>query len=621
MESIEQPFDSLARLREGDTSDKLELIDNAGGHKHGMGNGSSPEAENSPLHQNKATNSILHGPQNHGLRVIIISSIVFAMAVTVALILTIFLEPKQVHGHAAVSSQDSRCSKLGLNVIRQGGNAVDAAVTTAFCYSVVNPAHGGLGGGGFALVHDHKFKKSWGYNFREQAPAASTPDMITAANAEQSMLSVGVPGFVKGLHHIHSHHGVLPWKDVVYPSIELAESGVAVSQELAELLDGYTNIKAFEKEPLRSIFLTSGGSFKTVNNTYRLSKLARTLERVADDPESFYTGSLADEFVAEVRDAGGIISSQDMQDYEVHDLDIVATKLKELTVLGLSPPAGGVQVGLMLNMIDKLGWKKDQDKDGLVYHQLVETYKFGYGHRSLLGDPSTNAGMGATVSALLKPEFAASLVDRIDNNRTFPDPAHYSGDVPVVADKGTAHISVIDSSELMVSLSVSLNYPFGNQVMLPGLGILLNNELVDFDTNSSSPNALAPGKRPMSSIAPTIVINEDHPCNHRLVLGGVGGARITTALVETIVNSVIFKKNISSAVDAPRLRNELEPPGTYYEAGVSEKIRSVLEAKGHTLKPDPLTPYSPKIMAVEKTNDDVHAWSDYRGHGGPAAQF
>ncbi|KAK3777269.1 hypothetical protein RRG08_013471 [Elysia crispata] len=619
MESIEQPFDSLARLREGDTSDKLELIDNAASQKH-IGNGSSPEAENSPLHQNKATNSILHGPQNHGLRVIIISSIVFALAVTVALILTIFLEPKQVHGHAAVSSQDSRCSRLGLNIIRQGGNAVDAAVATAFCYSVVNPAHGGLGGGGFALVHDHKFQKSWGYNFREQAPAASSLDMIISEGAEQSMKSVGVPGFVKGLYHIHSQHGVLPWKDLVHPSIELAESGVIVSQELAEMLDLYANKKTFEKEPLRSIFLTRDGNFKTVNNTFRLVALAKTLERVRDNPDNFYTGSLADEFVNEVRKAGGIITRQDMEDYKVDSLDVLETKLKELTVLGLPPPAGGVQVGLMLNMIDKLGWKKDQDKDGLLYHQLIETYKFGYGHRALLGDPSSNAGMGATVAALLTPEFAASLVDRINNNHTFTDPAYYGGGIPA-SDKGTTHISVIDSSELMVSLSVSLNYPFGNQVMLSDLGMFLNNELMDFDTNSSSPNALAPGKRPMSSIAPTVLIHKEHPCSHRVILGGVGGARITTALVETIVNSVIFKKNISSAVDAPRLRNELEPPDTYCENGFSEKIRSVLESKGHTLKPDPLTPYSPKIMAVEKTNDDVKACADYRTHGGPAAQF
>ncbi|GFS28028.1 gamma-glutamyltranspeptidase 1 [Elysia marginata] len=618
MESIEQPFDSLARLREGETNDKLELIDSAGAQKY-TANGSSPEAENSPLHQSKTTNSILHGPQNHGLRVIIISSIVFALAVTVALILTIFLEPKQIHGHAAVSSQDSRCSQLGLNILKQGGNAVDGAIATAFCYSVINPGHGGLGGGGFALVHDHKFKKSWGYNFREQAPAASVPDMITASNANKSMVSVGVPGFVKGLHVMHSEHGVLPWKDLVHPSIDLAEYGVMVAQELSELLERYADRKLFDQEPLRSIFQTRDGSFKSVNNTYRIPQLARTLERVRDDPESFYTGSLADEFVAEVKAAGGIITLQDMKDYKVEAMDVVEAKLKEMTMIGLPPPAGGVQVGLMLNMIDKLGWKKDQEKDGLLYHQLIETYKFGYGHRSLLGDPATNPGMAATVAALLKPEFADGLVALIDNNRTFADPAYYGGGVPV-PDKGTAQISVIDSAEVMVSLSMSLNDPFGNQVMLPSLGIMLNNELMDFDQNASSPNGLLPGKRPLSSIAPTVLINEEHPCNHRLILGGVGGIRITTALVETIVNSVVFKKNISSAVDAPRLHNQLDPY-TLYEAGFNKKIRSVLEAKGHQLKLEPLTPFSPKVMAVEKTNDDVKAFADYRTRGGPAAQF
>lgn len=619
MESIEQPFDSLARLREGETNDKLELIDNSGGQKY-VGNGSSPEAENSPLHQNKATNSILHGPQNHGLRVIIISSIVFALAVTIALILTIFLEPRQVHGHAAVSSQDSRCSHLGLNTLKQGGNAVDAAVSTGFCYSIINPAHCGLGGGGFALVHDHKFKKSWGYNFRETAPAASSPNMITAQNAKMSMFSVGVPGFVKGLRHMHSQHGVLPWKDLVQPSIDLAESGVTVAQQLAEILVKDVDKNAFRQEPLRSIFLTQDGAFKTVNNTYRLPALARTLERVRDDPDSFYTGSLAEEFVNEVNAAGGIISLDDMKNFKIEDMKVLETKLKELTVLGLPPPAGGVQVGLMLNMIDKLGWKKEQANDGLLYHQLVETYKFGYGHRTLLGDPSTNPRMSGTVSALLTPEFAASLVARIDNNHTFSDPAYYGGGVSV-ADEGTGHISVIDSSEVMVSLTLSLNSPFGNQVMLPDLGIILNNQLMDFDQNASSPNGLAPGKRPLSSMAPSVLINEEHPCNHRLIMGGMGGMNITTALVETIVNSVILKKNISKAIDSPRLHNQLVPSITYYEPGFSEKIRSVLEAKGHILQLQPINPMSAQVMAVEKTNDDVKAWSDFRSYGGPAAQF
>ncbi|CAG5115859.1 unnamed protein product, partial [Candidula unifasciata] len=557
MESIEQPFDSITRINAempDTTNDKAGLIETNSPSQR-LFNGDSPKAESSPLHEAKSTNSILHGPQNRGLRIIIISSVVFALAVTVALIFTIYLEPKQVHGHAAVSCEDIRCSDIGLQILEDGGNAVDATVATAFCLGVVNPAHSGIGGGGFAIVHDHKLQKSVGYNFRETAPTSSQ-------EPHQESSKVGVPGMVKGLAQMHKMHGKLPWKDLLQPAIKLAYE-FTVSEELARALRS-TDLALFRQSNLKDLFLIDG-DFKDVNDSIRWPSLAATLKMIQNNPDSLYTGSLNDMFVNEYL-SSIIISSDDLKNYSVGQPETLRTKFKELTVVGLPPPASGALTALMLNMIDKLSWKENQGNDSLVYHQLIEVYKFAYAHKSFLGDPAFNVNMDNVTAHLISPELAAELVAKINDNTTLFNISEYgTSQFFPSSSAGMSHISVIDSSELMVSVTLGINSQFGSKILLAETGILLNNALEDFNDFTESPNTYEPGKSSLSSMSPMIMFHSEHPCAHRLIIGASNGEKILTGIVETVVNSVVFKMSLADAGAAPRVHDQLVPNVTYCE--------------------------------------------------------
>ncbi|CAL1532502.1 unnamed protein product [Lymnaea stagnalis] len=613
MESIEQPFDSITRIGQDmpDTHDKTGLIDTDGPLKH-VSNGDSPGAECSPLHQLKTTNSILYGPQNRGLRMIIITAIVFAVAITVALVLTIYLEPKQFHGHAAVACDDVRCSEIGLQVLKDGGNAVDATVAAAFCLVVVNPAHAGIGGGGFALVHDHKFKKSLGYNFRERAPFKLNPEQVSNTDFGSSVLSAGVPGLVKGLRDMHEKHGRLQWPDLIQPAIKLASGGFLVSEELARLLGENGQ---FVDPSLRELFM-DGGNPKVLNDTIVWTSLASTLRSIAQDSDSLYSGSLMESVNEEISRVGGVLSEEDLRNYTVLTPAVLETKFKELTVVTLAPPAGGALVALILKMADKIGWKDNQANVSLTYHQLIEIYKFVYAHRALLGDPLFNDGMEKLTEAILSDEFVAELTGMINDNQTYPDPKHYGPFSPGKS-SGTSHLSVIDSSELMVSATISMNSNFGSKIYLKNTGILLNNVLTDFDlTNLTAANGFASNKQPQSSMSPSVLYNAEHPCNHRLIIGGSGGMKITTGVSESIINAVVFKQNISSAICSPRVHNELVS-NTLYEEGISNEILDDLRAKGNTMELLPVSSSS-MVTGIEKSNDEIRAYADYRKFGGVA---
>uniref|UniRef100_A0A0B7A1Y2 Gamma-glutamyltransferase n=1 Tax=Arion vulgaris TaxID=1028688 RepID=A0A0B7A1Y2_9EUPU len=605
MESIEQPFDSLAHIASDftDTNDKTGLIETNTRTKQ-FANGDSPRAESSPLHQGKSTNSLLHGPQNKGLRIIIISSIVFAVAVTVALILTIYLEPKQVHGHAAVATEDARCSEVGLQVLQDGGNAVDAAVAAAFCLGVVNPAHSGIGGGGVALVDDHKFKKAEGYNFMETIPVAGL-------GRNQQSAFIGVPGFVKGLAMIHSTYGKLLWKDLLQPAIDLAQFGFSVSDELARVFQT-TDIEYFKKSKLGHIFL-NGNVYKDVNETIVWHELAATLRKIQDSPDSFYSGDLLADFLLDVEADGSIvITDQDMKNYTVQQPEVLKTQFKELTVVGLPPPAGGTLVALMLNMIDKLDWKQNHGSDGLTYHQLIEVFKFAYAQKSLLSDPAFDQNVENVTTHLTSPEFAAELVKKINNNNTFDSESEYGQLFTPSTSVGMSHISVIDSSELMVSMTLSLSSHFGSKILLPRTGIWLNNALQDFNGFSEE---VVPGRRSLSSMSPTVLYNNEHPCAHRLIIGASNGEKILTGIVQAVVNSVIFKMNMVDAIKAPRVHDQLVPNETLYESGIPGEVITNLAAKHHIMEPWIISESSCMVTGIEKTNDDILTYSDFRKFG------
>ncbi|KAK7091895.1 glutathione hydrolase 1 proenzyme-like [Littorina saxatilis] len=635
MESIEQPI-----FNPYGSDDKDELIDDPtprGASHLPSDKNSNSNNDTSPIQAAKGLLSSGReslSNQSRSLMIIIIGTIIFAIIITIALILTIYLIPKQIGGHAAVVTEVDTCSDIALDVMRRGGNAVDAAVAAAFCLGVVHPQSSGIGGGGFLLYHDHKNHKSVAYDFRETAPAMATPDMLMGhADVDMSGRAVGVPGELKGLAEVHQEWGSMDWYALVQPSIDLARYGFNVTKNLADSLANHVDIS---KIGVMSNFVevVYNGAFGREGQVMDRPDLVKTLEQVQDGgADVFYRGALGERFVDLVQENSGVIKMSDLEDYTVHRKEPVKSSFKGNTVVGMPAPSSGPTVALMLNMLEGFNWTHANIDLPETYYQMIETFKFGYGHRILLGDPTNpefKEDIENATAQFVSNEFAAALRAKIDNTS---HPASYYG--PAVAptlNKGTTHISVIDSNEVMVSLTLTNNYWFGTKLMTKD-GILANNEMMDFSapTGSLPPNKrnmIVPGMRPLSSMTPTIVYNTEHPCAKRVVLGASNGTRIITGVVETLVNAFLFDLSLRESVARPRIHNQLYPSAvTEYEdvespAGliyaISDEIVQALKQKNQTMVK--VTEGLSCVQAVMKINDDVQAYSDWR-KGGRAATF
>ncbi|KAL8569064.1 hypothetical protein ACOMHN_020506 [Nucella lapillus] len=639
MESIEQPI-----FNPYGSDDKDDLIVDPPSQRSGP-QSASPTSENdaSPAHSAKGllnAGKQAMSQQNRGLWIIIISTIVFAIIVTIALILTIYLLPRQISGHAAVVTEVEECSEVGLEMLKMGGNAVDAAVAAAFCLSVFHPQSSGIGGGGFLLFHDHKNDKSAAYNFRETAPHAAFATMLNGkTNKETSGLSVGVPGELKGLANVHSEWGTLDWDTLIQPAINYARDGFNVTKNLADTFRHHLILKHLPGGPTNGLLkhYTRGGHFVRAGDFIARPDLARTLEKIRDEgTRAFYEGSLGENFVHTVRKAGGVMTMDDLKTYTVLKSKPVVTTFKDHTVLGMPAPSSGPVVGLMLNMLEGFNWTEKSSALPLTYQQMIETFKFGFGHRSLLGDPANEkykADIENATTLLLSESLATTLRDKVDN--TSHDASYYGPSIAASPNMGTTHLSIIDSTEIMVSLTLTINLWFGSKLMTPD-GILANNEMLDFsfsDNAGSLPvnprNKIVPGMRPLSSMVPTIVFNKERPCATRIVTGASNGTRIITGVVETLANSFLFGMKMKKAVSAPRIHQQLYPnDNTFYEDVVSsgapngtdvfpaDIVRALAASQSMVAVSEGLS----CVSAISKLNDAVEAYADWR-KGGHAATY
>lgn len=620
------------------TDDKEELIDETGpksigNNKPASSDSNSPSAERSPLHAAKSLLSSgknVIADHNKGLWIIIISTIIFAVIITIALILTIYLVPKQIGGHAAVATEVPECSKIGLDIIKQGGNAVDAAVAAAFCLSVMHAQSSGIGGGGFLLYHDHKNGQSQAYDFRETAPAGAREAMLSDSPEAVSGASVGVPGMLKGLEEVHKEYGSMPWSGLLEPAIELALRGFNVTHSLAETFAKHVEVASMPQEPWNGLLRNyqAGNHFVMAGDIMTRTDLAATLQVIADEGSgAFYSGSFGKHFVAMVSANGGAMTMDDLKGYTVVKRDPVASSFKGFKVLGMPAPSSGPVVALILNMLEGFNWTEKNVSDPIAYHQMIETFKFAFAHRTLLADPFDSRYTEAienTTKQFLSDEFAASLRKKIDT-ATHPS-AYYGPQLPPVKNLGTAHISVIDASEVMISMTLTLNYWFGSKMMTQD-GILANNELLDFTLSSAgeSRNTMIPGKRPLSSMTPTIVYNADKPCAKRIVIGASNNTRIITGIVQTLVNAVVFDMNMTEAISRPRLHQQLYPSSeTEFEDIISynapggiaefpENIVATLKSFGQNMVP--VSEGTSTVQGIMKINDNIDAYSDWRKYG------
>jgi gamma-glutamyltranspeptidase/glutathione hydrolase len=546
--------------------------------------------------------------------------------------------------HGMVVSVHHLASDAGLDVLREGGNAVDAAVATGFALAVVHPAAGNLGGGGFMLLRTHDGHATF-IDYREKAPLAATETMYQDAHGnvfpadspESSIIgyrSIATPGSVAGMVYAERKYGKLGLARVMAPAIQLAENGfVLTAEEAHELTDPY--LARFPDS--KRIFQRDGNLYKE-GETFKQPELARTLQRIAADPDDFYHGKIAHELVDELHKGGALLTLEDLAQFTVVERAPVTGSFHNYTVISAPPPSsGGIVLISALNILESYDLAKLGDRTPASIHFITEAYRRAYMDRSdYLGDPDYNP---IPVAQLTSKKYAEAWRAGIDPNLATPSaslvrPAGFLPPAPKTPGQyhhesdQTTHYSVVDSEGNAVSVTTTLNNSFGSHVTAGSLGFLLNDEMDDFASKMGVPNmfgliqgpanAIAPGKRPLSSMTPTIVLEDG---KLRFVLGSPGGARIITTVANIFLSAAEGGLNIQQAVDAPRFHHQYQPDKLYLEPGFTPETVAALQARGYTLSISERHWSNGECIAVDPKTGELSAGQDQRSHYGKAAGY
>ena len=546
--------------------------------------------------------------------------------------------------HGMVVSVHHLASDAGLDVLREGGNAVDAAVATGFALAVVHPAAGNLGGGGFMLLRTHDGHATF-IDYREKAPLAATETMYQDAHGnvfpadspESSIIgyrSIATPGSVAGMVYAERKYGKLGLARVMAPAIQLAENGfVLTAEEAHELADPY--LARFPDS--KRIFQRDGNLYKE-GETFKQPELARTLQRIAADPDDFYHGKIAHELVDELHKGGALLTLEDLAQFTVVERAPVTGSFHNYTVISAPPPSsGGIVLISALNILESYDLAKLGDRTPASIHFITEAYRRAYMDRSdYLGDPDYNP---IPVAQLTSKKYAEAWRAGIDPNLATPSaslvrPAGFLPPAPKTPGQyhhesdQTTHYSVVDSEGNAVSVTTTLNNSFGSHVTAGSLGFLLNDEMDDFASKMGVPNmfgliqgpanAIAPGKRPLSSMTPTIVLEDG---KLRFVLGSPGGARIITTVANIFLSAAEGGLNIQQAVDAPRFHHQYQPDKLFLEPGFSPDAIAGLQARGYTLSISERHWSNGECIAVDPKTGELSAGQDQRSHYGKAAGY
>jgi gamma-glutamyltranspeptidase/glutathione hydrolase len=496
--------------------------------------------------------------------------------------------------HGMVASQEANATRVGVEVLEHGGNAVDAAVSVAFALAVTLPSAGNLGGGGFMLVHTAATGDTVAIDYREKAGSRASRDMFLdeAGNADpkkslESGLAVGVPGTVAGLALALQRYGTIGLAKAVAPAIELAEHGIRVSPELAASLQNAA--ERLHRWPSSArIFLHPDGTPYAAGEVLVQSDLARSLRRIAEQgPSGFYDGPVAWAVVDEVGRAGGNLTLEDLEGYQAVMRAPVAGSYRGYEIRSMPPPSsGGVHLIEILNTLEGVPIGSLGQNSAQTIHMMAEAMKFAYADRSAyLGDPDF---VDVPVKALTSKAYAKAILGRISRDRAMPASEIRPGDLGPFESADTTHFSVVDRDRNAVANTYTLNFGYGTGLVAEGTGILLNNELDDFSAKAGVPNAyglignaanaVAPDKRPLSSMSPTIVLSDGKPF---LVTGSPGGSRIITTTLQVIMNVIDHGMNVAEATYAPRIHHQWLPDQLRVEAGLSPDTVRLLEQMGH----------------------------------------
>ena len=483
--------------------------------------------------------------------------------------------------------------------MKDGGNAADAAVAVSFCLGVVEFQSSGLGGGGF-LVHYNKSKGfATSIDFRSAAPSLANTNTLNKQTTldESPERYIAVPGELKGLHELWKNHGKSDWKDLIAPSIKLARDGFTVSKDLADAASNFSRRKNVFT-PLLNLIRPNGNPIQE-GTTLKRRNLALTLEKISLEPDVavLYEDEISKKIIEDLP-AGSLLGQNDFQSYTApENIANHAYIAVNRIMIGAPLPASGVIQLLLQNILRNYNNNKNS---ALAYHRIIESFKFGFSRRNVLGDPENNDIIKSLYNEFQKTPYAYNLKEKIDDTKTF-DLDHYTSDLSIPTDysdvekddkeMSTTHIAIIDQHGNAVSLTTSVGLSFGSRLLLESTGILLNSDMVGFSFRGSEEffdlpynpsNLIVGGKRPLSSMCPTIVTETyDGRPRASLVVGGAGGSRIITAVSLAIIRHLLFGEEVCESVNDKRLHHQLVPNKVYVEPGFSKEMISELEEKGH----------------------------------------
>lgn len=494
-----------------------------------------------------------------------------------------------------VVAQEPLATDVGVQILKNGGNAVDAAVAVGMALAVTYPFAGNLGGGGFMLVRLADGRTNF-IDFRERAPGRASHDMYLDGSGKPTKDSLigwraaGVPGTVRGLELAHKKYGKATWAELISPAVKLASDGFPVSYALSTSLKSKQTNEHLGAFPESKRIFLHGGKHYEMGDVFKQPELAAVLARIAKQgSKDFYEGETAKKLAAEMAANGGLINLDDLKNYRAVERVPLTGKYKGYEVITSPPPSsGGIGILQMMGMLEGTNYQKSGNGSAASYHYLAEVMRRYYADRSeYLGDPDF---FKVPVSRLLSPAYIKERRESIDPDRVTSSDKIRPGKYPSQESSETTHFSIVDAEGNAVALTYTLNGGYGNGVTVPGLGFLLNNEMDDFAAKPGEPNmfgliqgesnAIAPGKRPLSSMTPTIVTKDG---KLYLVVGAPGGSRIITAVMQVILNVIDFNMNIQDAVDAPRIHHQWMPDKLEFEKGISPDTLALLKARGYSI--------------------------------------
>ena len=529
-----------------------------------------------------------------------------------------------------VSGPEKLASEAGLDMLKRGGNAIDAAVATGFALAVTLPRAGNIGGGGFMLVHLAESDEQVFIDYREMAPNTASRDMflnedgtVNKQMAYNSVSAAGIPGTVAGMIHALEKYGSLDLKTVIQPAIDLAEEGFEVPAAL------HLNLRSASKRLSKNaeanrVYLGDNGTAPAMGTVFKQPDLAKTLKRIRDQgSDGFYKGKTAELIVAEMQRHGGLITEADLASYRAIERTPVRSTFRDYELVSAPPPSsGGVHVSQILKLLEPFPLKELGHNSAGYLHLLIESMKLAYADRSeYLGDPDRTA---IPVAQLTSEDYLEQRRAIIRDEVATPSAEIRPGSFEDLESTETTHYSIVDQFGNVVSNTYTINFSFGSGIVVPGTGMLLNNEMDDFAAKPGFPNgyglvqgeanAVSAGSRPLSSMTPTLVFKDGKPW---IAAGSPGGSRIITAVAQTLLNVMAFDMTLGMATSAPRIHHQWMPDMAMVEPGISPDTVSILEASKHKILRSNST--IGRVNSVQIEDGWFYGYADPRRPGGHVA--